>query len=259
MIENRTTEVITKSSSAQVHTALRGVRAVLFDVGGTLLHPDWARLARLASDETGRKPTAEELTRAMKEILRAVDVCLRDGGPPPADTHRRGWVFRRMYGALGFDEEVCERLSVSVDVEHAERHLWCGLDEDAPRVLAALREMGFSLAVISNTEDGRLDELLELAGIKSHFDLLIDSFVVKQRKPDAAIFQLALSRLELEPEQTVYVGDSYGHDALAALAVGMRAVLVDPLGLFPDAVCPRIRSLKELIGDAGANMPSHSS
>ncbi|MCA1626850.1 MAG: HAD-IIIA family hydrolase, partial [Acidobacteria bacterium] len=185
------------------------------------------------------------------------DVALRDGGPPPADTHRRGWIFRRMYGSLGFDEEMCERLSVSVDAAHTERHLWCGLDEDAPRVLTALRERGLRLAVISNTEDGRLDELLELAGIKSHFDFLLDSFVVKQRKPDAAIFRLALSRLELQPDQAVYVGDSYGHDALAALAVGMRAVLVDPLGLFPDAVCPRIRSLAELIEDTTVNVTSH--
>jgi len=253
------TDSLDNQRHALLHPALRGVRAVLFDVGGTLLHPDWERLAQFAQEQTGRELNAEELTRALKEILRAVDVALRDGGPPPADTHRRGWIFHRMYGALGFDEEMCERLNVSVDAAHTERHLWCGLDQDAPRVLTALSKMGLRLAVISNTEDGRLDELLELAGIKSHFDFLLDSFVVKQRKPDAAIFQLALSHLELQPDQAVYVGDSYGHDALAALAVGMRAVLVDPLGLFPDAVCPRIHSLGELIGETKTNVTSYSS
>jgi len=230
-----------------LHPALRGVRAVLFDVGGTLLHPDWERLGHLAQAETGRALTADELRRALRDILRAVDVSLRDGAPPPTDTHRRGWVFRRMYGALGFDDSVCERLSLSIDAAHTERHLWCGLDEDAAPVLTVLRAAGIRLAVISNTEDGRLDELMELAGLKSHFDFLIDSHVVGKRKPDAAIFHLALARLVIKPEEAVYVGDSYGHDALAALAVGMRAVLVDALDLFPDAICPRVRTLGELI------------
>lgn len=251
MNRDNTKRVVTVSdkSPAALHPALRGVRAVLFDVGGTLLHPDWERLGSLASREAGRDLTPDELRRALREILREVDFALRDGESPPVDTHRRGWVFRRMYGALGFDEGTCERLSLCVDAAHTERHLWCGLDEDAPRVLAALRQAGFALAVISNTEDGRLDELMELAGLKSHFDFLIDSYVVQQRKPDAAIFRLALSRLNIAPEQAVYVGDSYGHDALAALAVGMRAVLVDALDLYPDAVCPRVRTLAELIGE----------
>jgi putative hydrolase of the HAD superfamily len=121
-------------------------------------------------------------------------------------------------------------------------------DREAPAVLAALKEAGLRLAVISNTEDGRLEELLDLVELKSHFDFFFDSYIVGERKPDAAIFQLALSRLELDPGEAVYIGDSYGHDALPALRLGMRAILLDPLDLYPESICPRIRSLGELIG-----------
>jgi putative hydrolase of the HAD superfamily len=119
-------------------------------------------------------------------------------------------------------------------------------------VLGALQAAGLRLAVISNTEDGRLDELLELVGLKQHFDLSIDSHVVGLRKPDPGIFQLTLARLGLEPHEAAFIGDSYAHDALAARAVGMRGILLDPLGLYPESVCPRIGTLGELIGQQEA-------
>jgi putative hydrolase of the HAD superfamily len=223
------------------------VRAVLFDVGGTLVHPDWPRLARLAAEESGRTFEAAQLQRAMRETLRVAGEELQQGKPPTFEERRRGWVFRGMYAALGLDRTACERLSERVDAAHGERHLWCGLDPDVPGVLAELKRAGLRVAVISNTEDGRLQELMELVELTAHLDFLIDSYVVGHRKPDAAIFHLALERLGIEPNDAVYVGDSYAHDALAALAVGMRAVLLDALDLHPESVCPRIRSLRELI------------
>jgi HAD superfamily hydrolase (TIGR01509 family) len=231
-----------------LHPSLRGVRAVLFDAGGTLVHPDWERLARLASREAGREFAAAELGRKFKEMMCAVDAGLQRGDPPPEDSKKRNWVFRRVYRALDLDEDACEKLSVQLDATHAERHLWSAPDHEAPAVLNAIKDAGLRIAVISNTEDGRLEELLDLVELKSHFDFFIDSYIVGARKPDAAIFQLALSRLEIAPHEATYIGDSYGHDALAALAVGMRAVLLDPLDLYPESVCPRIRTLGELVG-----------
>ena len=237
----------TNTPEIEFHPALRGARAVLFDVGGTLTHPDWPRLASLAREEAGREFDSKELERVFKDGLREVDACLKRGEQPPCDTGRRNWTFTLMYGGLGVEAASCERLSARLDETHAERHLWCGIDRDAARVLGALREAGVQTAAVSNTEDGRLEELLELIGLRPHFGELFDSFVVGVRKPDAAIFRLALERLGVGAEESAFVGDSYAHDALAARDAGLRAVLLDPLGLHPESVCPRIRSLAELI------------
>jgi putative hydrolase of the HAD superfamily len=246
------TDVEQSDGQAALHPALRGVRAVLFDMGGTLVQPDWPRLAHVATAESGRTFNPTELERAMKEILCAVDLDLQMGRPLAADTRERHWVFRRMYGALGLDTDACARLSPLLDAAHEERHLWSLLDPDAPRVLATLRQHGLRLAVISNTEDGRLADLLDLVELTTHLDLQLDSYIVGVRKPDAAIFQLALTQLGVAPHEAAFVGDSYGHDALAAQAAGLRALLLDPLDLYPDCACPRIRRLTDLLGPAVA-------
>ena len=236
----------------RLHPALREARAVLFDVGGTLTHPDWQRLAELARAEAGREFDSAELDRVFKDGLREVDACLKQNVAPPFDTTRRNWTFARMFGGLGLGAESCERLRERLDALHDERHLWCGVDPSAARVLDAIHAAGLRTAAISNTEDGRLEELMRLTGLAERFDFMLDSFVVGVRKPDPAIFRLALDRLGLEPRDAVYVGDSYGHDALPALAIGLGAILVDPLDLTPESVCPRVRSLGELVGGGAA-------
>jgi HAD superfamily hydrolase (TIGR01509 family) len=186
--------------------------------------------------------------RAFGEMLRAVGMEMqREGFVLPDDMKRSHWTFRRMYGALGLDEVSCDSMVEHLDATHLERHLWCSVDSEVPRVLDELKRQGLLLAVISNTEDGRLNDSLDAAGIKDCFDLLLDSHLVGLRKPDAGIFLLALERLKLEAGEAAFVGDSYVHDALAARAIGLRGILLDPLDLHPESICPRVRSLRELI------------
>lgn len=228
------------------HSILSGARAVIFDVGGTLVHPDWRRLLPLTA-ELGHGFSADELQQGFCRELHQVDGLLQRNEAAPAYTKQPHWVFRRVYGALGIDETACDNLLLRADELHAERHLWCQLDAHAAPVILALKEAGFRVAAISNTEDGRLAELLELVGIAHHFDLLIDSHLVNLRKPDPAIFRLALEQLNLAPHEAVYVGDSYGHDVLGAERAGMRAILIDPFDLYAGTDFPRLRSLSELV------------
>jgi len=229
-----------------LHPALRGARACIFDAGGTLVHPDWPRLSRIVEDLSGRSFKSVEMGRAFSEMLRAAGVEMqREGFVMPEEMKRPHWVFRRMYAALGLDARVVEEVMERLAVAHLERHVWCGIDPEVPRVLDELKRQGLMAAVISNTDDGRLTD--SLAGIAESFDLLIDSHHVGVSKPDPAIFRLALEQLKLEPHEAAFVGDSYVHDALAAKSAGLRGILLDPLDLHPESVCPRIKSLGELV------------
>jgi HAD superfamily hydrolase (TIGR01509 family) len=234
--------------SATLHPALNGVRACIFDAGGTLVHPDWPRLSRIAEEITGRAFGVEEMGRAFAEMLRTLGIDMqREGFVLPDDTKSEHWTFRRVYLALGLDEGSCAEVIKRVAASHVERHLWSIVDAEAARVLDELKRKGLVVAVISNTEDGRLTDSLNACGISDRFDLLVDSKLVGHRKPDPAIFRLTLERLDLDAQATAYVGDSYASDALAACASGLRGILLDPLDMHPESVCPRIKSLGELI------------
>ena len=237
-----------------LHPALNGVRACIFDAGGTLVHPDWPRLSRIAAEASGRVFESKEMSRAFGEMLRAVGIEMqREGFVLPDEVKRPHWTFRRMFAALGVDEAACGVIVERLDASHGDRHVWCGADATASRVLDELKRHGLILAVISNTEDGRLTDSLAGAGILDRFDLLIDSHHVGHRKPDAAIFRLTLERLGLEAHEAAFVGDSYAYDALAARANGLRGILLDPLDLHPESVCPRIKSLDELCSNGVRN------
>ena len=60
------------------------------------------------------------------------------------------------------------------------------------------------------------------SGLKDYFDFAIYSSEVPFRKPHPSIFQLAISRFQLEPEEILFVGDSLSADILGAQAVGMK-------------------------------------
>ena len=69
------------------------------------------------------------------------------------------------------------------------------------------------------------------------------------RKPSLDIFQLALRRAQLEPGQTMFVGDSLEADIEGANQAGMISVLKDPQGRHRHSrIQPRhrIRRLTEL-------------
>lgn len=232
----------------RLHPALRNLKAVIFDVGGTLIHPDWRRLGSLVEAETAMLFTSAQLHQAFYAMLQVVDAELKSGVNSKSGRGAH-WVFLDTFRSLGLDEAKCLRIRDRLVVAHEERHLWCEPDLEAANVLLALKTAGLRIAVISNTEDGRVKESLALADLASHFEFVIDSHIVGRSKPDKEIFQFALNELGLEPHEGAYVGDSYGYDVVGARRAGLYPILLDRMGAYEsEPELTRIRSLTELIG-----------
>ena len=111
--------------------------------------------------------------------------------------------------------------------------------------LARFRARGLRLAVVSNA-NGTVGALFDRLELTPFFDAVLDSAVEGVEKPDPRLFLLALERLGALPGEAVHVGDFYSVDVVGARAAGIRPILLDELGLYPDADCPRVRSLAEL-------------
>lgn len=205
-----------------------------------------SELQTLRDLRLGRTFLSSNLDVLLKDVLKAMDSDLECSSPNRKPTRQLNW-FIEIFSLLGVDEPVCVRLAERVNVEHMASHLWCVPETSVTHTIESLKELGLRTAVISNTEDGRLEESLKIANLLPYFDLLIDSKKVGFRKPNAEIFLVALERLKIGANQAVYIGDSYGYDVVGAQRAGMRAILLDSLGVYEDVNCPRIRSLAELV------------
>jgi len=120
------------------------------------------------------------------------------------------------------------------------------------QTLAHLRKAGYRIGLVSNTGRtwGRyLRPIQDELGIGKYFDVRVFSDEIRARKPDRRIFDRALERLHMEPEEVVHIGDDVEADVAGAKGTGMRAVWFNT-GFWPEARTDRadaeIRDHKEL-------------
>jgi len=212
------------------------IRALTFDVTGTLIH--CPRLGAIYAEVLSRHGIAvspEEAGRLVRLVWQEL-ACSAD---PSRDRFRS-----HQEGARGFWqrflERIAEHLEAPVPSRFAAAELFhrFGTPEawevypEVPEVLAALKEQGLRLGVISNWDE-RLPPLLEGLGIGFFFDAVVVSAEVGVEKPDRRIFAAALSRLGVAPGAALHVGDSPLEDVEGAIAAGMEAVRLDRTGRRP--------------------------
>lgn len=117
--------------------------------------------------------------------------------------------------------------------------------------LAILRELSarFRLGIISNFY-GNLERVCLECGLTPLMSVLVDSACVGFTKPDPRIFQVALTQLQLDPREAVFVGDSLPRDMEGAKRLGMPHIwLVSDHSGASVPCCPgdpMIRSLADL-------------
>ena len=130
-----------------------------------------------------------------------------------------------------------------------ERHEYFELYEDTLPVLAGLRDAGLRVGLVSNSAR-------DVHAFARHHRLEIDagitSFSHGKTKPHASIFRAVLDLLEVSSDQAAMVGDTVEDDIDGAHALGMRAVLLDRLGRYPEFE-PRIEDLYALPAALGLN------
>jgi HAD superfamily hydrolase (TIGR01509 family) len=95
------------------------------------------------------------------------------------------------------------------------------------RLISDAQDAGWTLAVASTSAEPSVRAILEYAVGKERadrFDLLLAGDVVPRKKPDPAIYQLALERLGVPPAEVLVVEDSR-NGLLAAVGAGLRCLM----------------------------------
>jgi putative hydrolase of the HAD superfamily len=192
-------------------------RVVLLDALGTLveLEPPWVHLREFVPDRIDDE-TLVRAVRAEMAYYRAHSGEGRDQASL-ADLRRR------------CAELITRELGSEISVEQLLSSVRFQAYPDASPALAGLRELGLKLIVVSNW-DVSLETVLERCGLAPLLDDVVSSAAAGARKPDPAIFEVALELAGCQPGEAVHVGDTPEEDVEGARAAGIRALLIDREG-----------------------------
>lgn len=196
------------------------MNTILFDMDGTLFdtekHYQWAW--RKAIADAGYELDASEVLK------------LRSLGAPYNVAQFQEW----------FGEEVDyrairqERVDLMKDMLAHE----IPLKPQVPQTLEKLRQMGYSMAVVTATAQEQAVSNLKLAGLLPFFDHVISASMVKRGKPAPDVYLYACEVLGVQPENCYAVEDS-PNGVMSAHAAGCRTIMIPDLSQ-PDAELSRL-------------------
>jgi len=150
--------------------------------------------------------------------------------------------------ALGIDnEELGAQLAEQFPAERRSRPI---VYEETFRVLDLLKGKYQLLLLTNGSPDLQREKLAGVPELVPYFDHIIISGEFGQGKPAAAIFEHALERLGIKPEDGVMVGDKLTTDILGANTIGMTSVWINRHDVQRnDEIVPvhEIRNLEELL------------
>jgi len=227
------------------------ITTVLFDLDGTLRHSNpngfEAFVGHLA--ELGHPLTRQQLMAGHRwvhyywSISPELLADMRElGDDTPAFWRRHTERQLRAVGVDGDLDELVAQIGQLFLERYKPKH---HIPDDVTPTLRRLRELGYTVALVSNRRDPLAPLCVEL-GLDGHFQFTLSAGEAASFKPDPGIFLKAVALAGCAPEAAAYVGDNYYADVVGARAAGLHPILIDPLGIFPEAGCPTIRALSEL-------------
>ena len=193
------------------------IKNLMFDLGGVIMNIDRMRAVRALAAAGMRDPESLLGDYGQKGPFLA----LERGDITPDEFHAQlKPYFDRPVTDDEIDTAFCEFLT--------------GIPVERLRALEELKQRGFNIYLLSNTNKVMWDRYIlpeftkDGHDIGHYFDGVITSFDVKAYKPEAAIFQAAIDRCDIDPAETVFYDDSKANlDGAAALGFSTAWVTDD--------------------------------
>ncbi len=195
-----------------MHAPLRGLRAAMIDLDGTLVHtlPDFAvainrMLADLCLPALPEQTIGEMIGKGSEHLIAQALVLANAQAQPKADFDAAWHSYQTHYAAINGQ--------------------YASIYPGALEGLRSLQKRGWPLVCLTNKPLAFAQDLLRQKGLDGYFSHVFggDSFV--RKKPDPLPLLKTCAALGTLPAQTLMLGDS-SNDAQAARAAGCPVLLV---------------------------------
>jgi len=234
------------------------LRAVIFDLGGTLMYERaaWnsinARADEALTNYLREQGMELNLSTFPREFRKRLDKYFKKREKDLLET-TYSFVLRDVLTDKGYGDVSENILRNGLDRLFAITQTNWVIEEDTLSTLKKLEEDGYRLGLISNAGDDQdVQQLARRFGIFQYFDFILTSAACSYRKPHPRIFELALSNWYFLPSEAVMVGDNLDADIRGAQNAGLYAIWLsrragqrsdEQLSIQPDA---SLSSLYEL-------------
>lgn len=215
--------------------------------GGHWLDRFWAIYPQIGLPEVTKERIKEAFYWADEQL--EADPEIRTAGFRDMMERHARWQFQK----LGLVDAVKEAAAAAAFWRPSERIL-----HRNRRILEQLSLAGYKMGIVSNFY-GNVEALCKEALFMPYLKVVLDSAVVGLKKPDPAVFQLALEKLELPASRVGFVGDSFERDMVPAKALGMKTFwVIGDTGKTPpkpgiaDVIVRSVEDLPAHLNDAAA-------
>lgn len=218
------------------------VKAVLFDLGGTLIKTaEVPEIYKRILKRFGVNVTSDEILKAHRANEEEFDITKGQ-----LEFGQDFWIKwnLRVLQRIGILENV-KFLAQKIDElwwDHSDLDVY----SDVIPTLTQLKADGVKLGVITNGFKKDFEYVLKSMELTNCFDVVVGIDTCDKAKPDKEIFLFALNKLGIHPEQALFVGDSVKNDYKGAEGVGMKPLIIDREGKAPSNV-DKIESLTALL------------
>ena len=129
--------------------------------------------------------------------------------------------------------DVCSRAGIRADTAHIAQATGFHYEfianaivpePDVLETLDRLKQRGYRLGLISDCGPS-VPLLFPQSPLARFIDVPVFSCEERIKKPSSSIYQRICQRLEIEPQECIYVGDGSSQELTGAAAIGMRSVL----------------------------------
>ena len=209
------------------------IKAVLFDLGETILN--FGKINAIRLFRHGARLSYDYLKSCGQSVGNFEYYCWRNLLSLRLN-HLISGITKKDFNSSALLRKVGTKKGIRLDGQQWRHYagLWyeplrkiATTEPDIKQTLAALKNAGLKLGIVSNTfvNGHSLEKHLEQVGILDFFTVRLYSYQFDHRKPNPQMFEAAAEKIGETAENILFIGDRLDNDIKPALRLGMQAVL----------------------------------